>query len=129
LTNIFFKIYTLKSQGVRNSLNALFSPWDWRAIHAVKRALAVQREDEESRALQALMQSGSRIYQADLERYLNSPSIFIRQKAMNALVRAQPSDELIAILQKDLQVNQFTTAHLAAYWLGHWKVISAVPLC
>ena len=127
-TVIFFKISPLKSQGIRNSLNALFSPWDWRAIHAVKRALTVQREDEESRALQALMQSGSRIYQADLERYLNSPSIFIRQKAMNALVRAQPSEELIAILQKDLQVNQFTTAHLAAYWLGHWKVTAAVPL-
>ncbi len=127
-TVIFFKLPRLKSQGIRDALSALFSPWDWRAIHAVKRAITLQSEDEESKALQALMHTETRIYNADLERYLNSPSIFIRQRAMDALQRAQPNKTLISILERDLQVNQFTTAHQAAYWLGHWKVAEAVPL-
>lgn len=127
-TIVFFKLPPLKSQGIRDALSALFSPWDWRAIHAVKRAITVQSEDEESKALSALMHTDSRIYQADLERYLNSPSIFIRQKAMEALQRAKPTKTLISTLEIDLQVNQFTTAHQAAYWLGHWKVVEAAPL-
>ena len=127
-TIVFFKLPPLKSQGIRDALSALFSPWDWRAIHAVKRAITVQSEDEESKALSALMHTDSRIYQADLERYLNSPSIFIRQRAMEALQRAKPTKTLISTLEIDLQVNQFTTAHQAAYWLGHWKVVEAAPL-
>jgi len=127
-TVVFFKLPPLKSQGIRDALSALFSPWDWRAIHAVKRAITVQSEDEESKALSALMHTDSRIYQADLERYLNSPSIFIRQRAMEALQRAKPTKTLISTLEIDLQVNQFTTAHQAAYWLGHWKVVEAAPL-
>ena len=105
-----------------------FSPWDWRAIHAVKRAITVQSENEESMAISALMHSDSRIYQADLEHYLNSPSIFIRQRAMHALQRAKPTKTLISTLERDLQVNQFTTAHQAAYWLGHWEIAEAAPL-
>jgi hypothetical protein len=127
-TIVFFKLPPLKSQGIRNALSALFSPWDWRAIHAVKRAIAVQSEDEDSKALSALMHTDSQIYQADLENYLNSPSIFIRRRAMEALQRAKPTRALKSILQRDLQVNQFTTAHQAAYWLGYWKIIEAVPL-
>ena len=127
-TVVFFKLPRLKSQGIRDALSALFSPWDWRAIHAVKRAISVQSEDEESKALSALMHTDSRIYQADLEHYLRSPSFFIRQRALDALQRAKPTRTLIKALQRDLQVNQFTTAHQAAYWLGQWKVLEAVPL-
>jgi len=127
-TVVFFKLPRLKSQGIRDALSALFSPWDWRAIHAVKRAISVQSEDEESKALSALMHTDSRIYQADLEHYLLSPSFFIRQRALDALQRAKPTRTLIKALQSDLQVNQFTTAHQAAYWLGQWKVFEAVPL-
>ena len=127
-TVIFFKLPPLRSQGVRDALTALFSPWDWRAIHAVKRAITVQSEDEESKALSALMHTDSRIYETDLEHHLNSPSIFIRQSAMDALQRAKPTKTLISTLERDLQENQFTTAHQAAYWLGHWKVVEAVPL-
>jgi len=127
-TVVFFKLPPLKSQGIRNALSALFSPWDWRAIHAVKRAIAVQSEDEESKALAALMQTGSQIYQSDLERYLNSPSFFVRQRAMDALQRAKPDKSIISILKRDLMVNQFTTSHRAAYWLGRMKVVEAAPL-
>jgi hypothetical protein len=127
-TVVFFKLPSLKSQGIRDALSALFSPWDWRAIHAVKRAITVQSEDEESKAISALMHTDSRIYQADLEHYLNSPSIFIRQRAIHALQRAKPTKTLISTLERDLQVNQFTTAHQAAYWLGHWEVVEAAPL-
>jgi len=127
-TVVFFKLPRLKSHGIRDALSALFSPWDWRAIHAVKRAISVQSEDEETKALSALMHTDSRIYQADLEHYLNSPSIFIRQRAMDALQRAKPTRTLIKVLQRDIEVNQFTTAHQAAYRLGHWKVVEAVPL-
>jgi MFS family permease len=127
-TVVFFKLPSLKSQGIRDALSALFSPWDWRAIHAVKRAITVQSEDEDSKAISALMHTDSRIYQADLEHYLNSPSIFIRQRAMHALQRAKPTQTLISTLERDLQVNQFTTAHQAAYWLGHWEVVEAAPL-
>jgi MFS family permease len=127
-TVVFFKLPSLKSQGIRDALNALFSPWDWRAIHAVKRAITVQSEKEESKAISALMHTDSRIYQEDLEHYLNSPSIFIRQRAMHALQRARPTKTLISTLERDLQVNQFTTAHQAAYWLGHWGVVEAAPL-
>ncbi len=127
-TVVFFKLPPLKSQGIRNALSALFSPWDWRAIHAVKRAIALQSEDQDGKALSALMHTDSQIYQADIEHYLNSPSIFIRRRAMEALQRAKPTKALISILERDLQVNQFTTAHQAAYWLGYWKVVEAVPL-
>ena len=126
-TIVFFKLPPLKSQGIRNTLSALFSPWDWRAIHAVKRAIATQSEDEESKALSALMHTDTQIYQAALERYLNSPSIFIRQRAMTALQRTRPTKALIFALERDLRVNQFATAHQAAYWLGYWKVAEAVP--
>ncbi len=127
-TVVFFKLPPLSSQGIRNALSALFSPWDWRAIHAVKRAITVQSEDEESKALTAMMQTGSQIYQSDLERYLNSPSIFIRQRAMDALQRVNPSPSIVAVLKRDVMVNQFTTAHRAAYWLGRLKVVEASPL-
>ena len=127
-TVVFLKLPSLKSQGIRDALSALFSPWDWRAIHAVKRAITVQSENEESIAISALMHTDSRIYQADLEHYLNSPSIFIRQRAMHALQRAKPTKTLISTLERDLQVNQFTTAHQAAYWLGHWEIVEAAPL-
>ena len=127
-TVVFFKLPSMKSQGIRDALSALFSPWDWRAIHAVKRAITAQSENEEKKALSALMHTDSRIYQADLEHYLNSPSIFIRQRAMHALQRAKPTKTLISALERDLEVNQFTTAHQAAYWLGHWEVAEAAPL-
>jgi HEAT repeat protein len=127
-TIVFFKLPPLRSQGIRDTLSALFSPWDWRAIYAVKRAVSIQSEDEESKALAALMKTESRIYQSDLERYLKSPSIFIRQRAMEALQRAKPTKSIISILEKDLALNQFTTAHRAAFWLGHWKIHEAIPL-
>jgi len=127
-TVIFVKLPPLRSQGIRSSLNALFSPWDWRAISAVRRAIEIQNETEESKALTALMKSGSAIYQADLEHYLKSPSIFVRLNAMDALRTARPDAALVAILERDLKVNQFTTAHRAAFWLGRWKVADSIPL-
>jgi HEAT repeat protein len=127
-TVVFFKLPPLKSQGIRDALSALFSPWDWRAIHAVKRTITVQSENEESKAISALMHTDSRIYQTDLENYLDSPSIIIRQRAMHALQRAKPTKTLISTLERDLQLNQFTTAHQAAYWLGQWEVVEAAPL-
>ena len=127
-TVIFFKLPPLRSQGIRNSLSALFSPWDWRAISAVRRAIEIQNETEESKAITALMKSGSSIYQADLENYLKSPSIFVRLNAMDALRTVSPNAALVAILERDVKVNQFTTAHRAAFWLGRWKVIDSVPL-
>ena len=74
------------------------------------------------------MKSGSSIYQADLEHYLKSPSIFVRLNAMEALRTASPNAALVSILERDLKVNQFTTAHRAAFWLGRWKVADSVPL-
>jgi hypothetical protein len=105
-TVVFFKLPSLKSQAIRDALSALFSPWDWRAIHAVKRAITVQSENEESKAISALMHTDSRIYQADLEHYLNSPSIFIRQRAMQALRRAKPTKNLISALERDLMESE-----------------------
>jgi len=126
-TVIFFKIPPLRSQGIRDSLNALFSPWDWRAIHAVKRAVSGQSEDEETRALAALQRSTAGIYQEDLARYLRAPSIFVRGRAMDMLFLAKPTQTLIAILLEDLRSNLYTTAHQAAFWLGRWKVEAAIP--
>jgi len=127
-TVIFFKLPPLRSQGIRSSLSALFSPWDWRAISAVRRAIEIQNETEESKAITALMKSGSSIYQADLEHYLKSPSIFVRLNAMDALRTVNPNAALVSILERDLKVNQFTTAHRAAFWLGRWKVADSIPL-
>lgn len=124
---VFIKLPPLRSQGIRDSLNALFSPWDWRAIHAVKRAIGTQNEDEESQALAAMMRSTTGIYQDDLERYLGSPSFFVRRRAMDSLFLARPSPTLIDILLNDVEVNPFTTAHQSAFWLGRWKVHDAVP--
>jgi HEAT repeats len=127
-TVIFFKLPPLRSQGIRSSLSALFSPWDWRAISAVRRAVEIQNETEESKAITALMKSGSSIYQADLEHYLKSPSIFVRLNAMDALRTVNSNAALVSILERDLKVNQFTTAHRAAFWLGRWKVADSIPL-
>jgi len=127
-TVIFFKLPPLRSQGIRSSLSALFSPWDWRAISAVRRAIEIQNETEESKAITALMKSGSSIYQADLEHYLKSPSIFVRLNAMDALRTVNPNAALVSILERDLKVNQFTTAHRAAFWLGRWKVADSILL-
>lgn len=127
-TVIFIKLPPLQSQGIRDSLNALFSPWDWRAIHAVKRAISIQSEDVEEAALKALMRTGSGIYREELTRYLESPSIVIRQRAMDGLSIVRPNEALVAALMKDLQVNQYTTAHQSAYWLGRWQIEKASPL-
>lgn len=126
-TVIIFRIPSLRSQGIRDSLNALFSPWDWRAIHAVKRAISSSSEAEEERALAALTRSSTGIYQEDLERYLQSPSLFVRRRALDSLFLAKPTPSLIGILREDLQRNPFTTAHQSAYWLGHWRVEAAIP--
>ena len=126
-TFIFYKLPLLQSHGIRDALSALFSPWDWRAIHAVKRALTLQSEDEESRALALLSRTGSTIFRGDLEHYLGSPSLFVRQGALDALVNTRPAPPLVNLLIKDMEVNLFTTAHRSAYLLGRWKAREALP--
>jgi len=126
---IFFKLPLLRSQGIRDSLNVLFSPWDWRAIHAVKRAVGQASEDEETRALDTILRSGEKgPYQDDLAGFLQSPSWMVRERAMEALGHVRPTTELVDLLLKDLKENQFTTAHWSAKWLGRWGSKRAVPL-
>lgn len=124
---ILYRIPVLRSHGIRDSLNALLSPWDWRAVHAVKRAVAIQSEDEETRSLELITLSGSSIFQEDLESYLRSPSFAVRERAIEALMLVKPNTRLVDILLDDLRQNQFTTAPRAAYWLGRWQVQRAVP--
>jgi hypothetical protein len=124
---ILYHIPRLQSHGIRDSLNVLLSPWDWRAIHAVKRAVAIQSEDEETRSLELIMRSGSGIYREELESFLLSPSFAIRERAMEALAVVEPKTALIDILIKDLRENHFTTASRAAYWLGRWQAKRAIP--
>ena len=127
-TVILYRIPPLQSQGIRDSFNALLSPWDWRAIHAVKRAVAIQSEDEETHSLDLIMRSGSAIYREELEGFLRSPSFAVRERALEALVMVKPGMDLIEGLLKDVQENLFTTAPHAAYWLGRWQVKRAVPI-
>jgi MFS family permease len=127
-TVILIRIPALRSQGIRDSLNALLSPWDWRAIHAVKRAVALQSEDEETRSLDLIMHAGSAIYSEDLQSYLRSPSFAVRDRALEALAMMKPDMALIDILLEDVQVNLFTTAPQSAYWLGRWQVKRAASV-
>lgn len=127
-TLILFRIPALRSQRIRDSLNALLSPWDWRAIHAVKRAVAMQSEDEETRSLDLIMHAGSSIYGDDLQSYLRSPSFNVRDRALEALAMVKPELALIDILLEDVQENLYTTAPQSAYWLGRWQVKRAVPI-
>lgn len=124
---VFFRLPPLRSKGIRDSLNALLSPWDWRAVHAVKRAVSSQSEDNEAHALHTMMRTHAGVYTDELERYLASPSYFVRRRAMDSLILAKPTPELIALLIRDLKDNPFTTAHQSAYWLGRWKVEAALP--
>ncbi|MCZ6628433.1 MAG: hypothetical protein O7E56_09415 [SAR324 cluster bacterium] len=125
-TAILFRIPRLRSEGIRDSLNALLSPWDWRAVNAVKRAVAIQSEDEETRSLDFIMRSGSGIYREELESLLQSPSFVVRERALVALALVKPDMPLIDALLEDVRGNPFTTAPQAAYWLGHWQVKRAV---
>ena len=127
-TVILLRLPRLDSQGIRDALSALISPVDWRAAHAVRRALARQNEDQETRALQAMRGSSTAIYQEDLLHYLDSPSFIVREQAMENLRAARPTPALIRTLMDDLRVNRFLTAHLAAECLGRWQVKEAAPL-
>jgi HEAT repeat protein len=127
-TVILLRLPRLQSQGVRDALSALISPGDWRAAHAVRRALSEGSEDQETRALEALRSSTSAIYQEDLRHYLDSPSYIVRERAMESLRTARPTPALIQALMEDLRVNRFLTAHLAAECLGRWQVKEAAPL-
>ena len=127
-TLILFRIPSLRGQGIRDSLNALLSPWDWRAIHAVNRAVAMQNEDEETHSLDLIMHAGSSIYGDDLKSYLRSPSFTVRDRALEALALIKPDMALIDILLEDVRENLYTTAPQSAYWLGRWQVKRAVPV-
>jgi HEAT repeat protein len=127
-TVILFRLPRLKSRRVRDALSALTSPGDWRAAYAVKRALALQSEDEETRALDAMRGSSAAIFHEDLRHYLGSPSFFVRQQALVSLMTTRPSPELVQTMMEDLRVNRFLTAHLAAECLGRWQVKEAAPL-
>ena len=127
-TLILFRIPALRSQGIRDSLNALLSPWDWRAIHAVKRAVAMQSEDEETRSLDFIMHAGTAIYGDDLQSYLRSPSFTVRDRALEALAMMKPDMALIDILLEDVRENLYTTASQSAYWLGRWQVKRAAQV-
>lgn len=124
---VFFRLPPLRSKGIRESLNALISPWDWRAVHAVKRAVAAQGEDDETHALRTMMRSTAGVYSDELERYLASPSYFVRRRALDSLIIAKPTPELTTLLIEDLHNNPFTTAHQSAHWLGRWRVEAAIP--
>ena len=125
-TVVFYSIPRLQSQGIRSSLNALFSPRDWLALYAVKRAVENQSEDLEQRALAAMDRASAEIFGEDLVRYLSAPSIFVRQHAMDRLALAEPSPTLVAVLLQDLEQNMFTTARRSAYWLGRWQIAEAI---
>jgi len=127
-TVIFFKLPSLMAHGVRDALNVLFSPWDWRAIHAVRRAVNAQSEKEETRALGAMRRTGSAIYADEYVRYLASPSMEVRRRALQGLTQMRSTPPLIALLEDDVRENHFTTAHLSAALLGHWGVKEATPL-
>jgi HEAT repeat protein len=127
-TVILRRLPRLRSHGVRDALNALMSPGDWRGVHAVKRALAIQSEDEESRALSAMRSAGTSIYQEELRHFLDSPSYFVRQQALEGLAMAKPTPQLIGILMEDVRMNRYLTAHLSAQWLGRWQAQEAIPL-
>jgi MFS family permease len=127
-TVILRRLPRLHSHGVRDALNALMSPGDWRGVHAVKRALTIQSEDEESRALDAMRGASTSIYQDELRHFLDSPSFFVRQQALEGLALAKPTPLLIEALLEDLRVNRYLTAHISAQWLGRWQVKEAVPL-
>ncbi len=127
-TVILRRLPPLRSQGVRDALNALMSPGDWRGVHAVKRALALQSEDEESRALDAMRGASTSIYQDELRHFLDSPSYFVRQQALEGLAMAKPTPPLIEALLEDLRINRYLTAHVSAQWLGRWQVQEAIPL-
>ncbi|HEX7928928.1 MAG TPA: MFS transporter [bacterium] len=127
-TLILRRLPRLQSHGVRDALSALMSPGDWRGVHAVKRALTIQSEDEEGRALAAMRDAGSSIYQDELRHFLESPSFFVRQRAFEGLSRAKPTPALVETLMEDLRVNRYLSAHVSATWLGRWQVKEAIPL-
>ncbi len=127
-TPILFGLPRLRSQNIRDALSALISVGDWRAAAAVKRALTRQSESEEAYALKLLGRSSAPIYQDDIRHYLQSPSYFVRDQAMEGLAHVQPTPLLVQTLMDDLRVNRYLTAHWSAYWLGRWQAREAIPL-
>lgn len=120
-----YRLPALSSQNVRDALNAIFSPWDWRAVHAVKRALQRQNEEEELRAIETMRPPLTPIFRRDLHQYLASPSFFVRRRALNTLISTRPEGAVIPLLLQDMRENTFATAHFSAQLLGEWRVHAA----
>ncbi len=123
------RIPRLNSQSVRDALNVLFSPWDWRAVYAVRQAVRQNNEEHDKRALEAIGKSNTTVYQHALKRSLRSPSFFVRREALMNLLSTAPQAMLVPQLLQDVQENAHTTAHFSAYVLGQWQIKeAALPL-
>jgi MFS family permease len=128
---IFVLVRRLPDAGaipLQDAISILFSPRDLRAIRLLNRLDKTKTHHDEARTVEALGATGSRVPVSELIAKVQSPSIFVRMGALEALRNTVVGPEIENLLLSEVKNHTFTTAHIAADILGDRQIRSAIPI-
>ncbi|MCD1655237.1 MFS transporter [Treponema zuelzerae] len=122
------KLQDMGSYPVKDTLAILFSPRDMRALTLLRRLDANEDPDEETEIIAELGEVKSRVSVSGLLDHLSSPRFAVRYEALQSVSSLDRLDSRIRdALLRELEEGAFSTAALAARFLGKFGVSQAVP--
>lgn len=116
-----------KDWRIRDILGLIGSFRDMRTMMLLSRMGAPSTPDEEREQVDTLGDMQSPVSEKALLEYLDSPDFTIRYQAVSHLGRFEFGEEAARALIRELQEGLYTTAPLAALYLGKYKIREAIP--
>jgi hypothetical protein len=113
---------------IQDTIGILFSPRDLRAIRLLNRLDRSKTHREERKAVEALRASTSSIPVGDLLSRMDSPSLFVRTEALQAVRSGHIDSRARDKLLQEAEQHEYTTAHLAAETIGEREISEGVPV-
>ncbi|HJO93435.1 MAG TPA: MFS transporter [Victivallales bacterium] len=108
-------------------MKTILSPREMLSLHAINKMEKFATAKQELIDAKELENISSNLSEDMLIYYLNSPHTLVRTKALRGLVNVDLSKKSYRYLITELETGEFTTAYIAAYLLGHFRVKTAVP--
>lgn len=122
------KLTDMGSYPVKDVLAILFSPRDLRALTLLRKLDTSEDPDRKTKIIAELGEVGSRVSSDTLLTHLSSPRFAVRYEALQSVASLKRLDSRMRdALLSELEHGEFTTAALAARFLGKFKMAQAVP--
>lgn len=123
------RLLDMGSYPVKDTLAALFSPRDMRALTLLRRLDVNEDPDEETEILAELGEVASELSCRELLAHLSSPRFAVRYEALQSLSSLERlSGPLEDALIGELSSGIFSTAALSARLCGEFRLSRAIPL-